>query len=139
MPLLTHGLRRGLHSCAATRLPLRGCAVRAFSQIQHQANNLSVTGTTTGDVTHADLAVGGLYFSDPNLILRDQVSTERILIGESAPIHANWIAARWLLITHVENLITRSEILPGVAMAAQAPLHLERCVLIHKRHLVDRA
>ena len=124
--------------------PLRGChaelsAVRAARKFNVDSNNLAVTRTATGDVTYAHLPVGGLYFSDPNLIFRDQIRTQRILIGESVPIHTDGVAARRRLITHIENLITRTKILARISVAAQTPLHLQRCVLIHKRHLVNGA
>src|SRR5258708_382684 len=44
-----------------------------------------------------------------------------------------------LLVTHVENLIARAEIILRRAMAVQAPLHLQGGLLIHERHLVDWA
>ena len=113
--------------------------LRMARKFKIDSKNLAVTRAATSDVTHADLHVGGSYLSDPNLIFRDQIRTQRILIGESVPIHTDGVAARRRLITHIENLITRPEIFAGVAMAAQTPLHLERCVLIHKRHLVYRA
>ncbi len=43
-----------------------------------------------------------------------------------------------LLVTHIENLLTRAQILFGVAMAVEAELHLQRRKLIHQRHLVNR-
>src|ERR1700678_1572296 len=44
---------------------------------------------------------------------------------------------RRLLITHIENLLARTEVIFRSAMAAQTPLHLQRFLLIHERHLVD--
>jgi hypothetical protein len=44
-----------------------------------------------------------------------------------------------LPVTHVENLIARSQIVLWSAVTAQAPLHLQRFLLVHKRHLVNRA
>ena len=40
---------------------------------------------------------------------------------------------------HVEHLIARPDVPPGLAVALEAPLHLQRRVLIHERHLVDAA
>jgi len=94
--------------------------------------------TATGNVAHACLAIGGLYSSDANLILADQVSTKRILIGKSVAVHCDGTARRWRLVAHIENLIARAKIFAGIAMTAKAPLHLKRSLLIHQRHLVDR-
>src|SRR5579885_1848364 len=44
---------------------------------------------------------------------------------------------RWLPL-HIEDLIARSDVFFGIAMTFQTPFHLERCVLIGQRHLVDR-
>ena len=106
--------------------------------IQHQDNKLAVTRAASGNLTYAHLSVGGFYLSDANLILRDQICAKRFLISESAAVHAKRVASRRGLISHIKDLITRAKILAGIAMAAQTPLHLERCVLIHIRHLVDR-
>jgi hypothetical protein len=90
-------------------------------------------------VADADLAVGCLYSSDTNLIFGDQVCAERILIGESAAIHADGVRRRGWLVAHVENLIARAEIFARIAMASQAPLHLQGFRLVHQGHLVYRA
>jgi len=93
----------------------------------------------TGDIADTDLAVGSIYSSDTNLIFGDQVSAERILIGESAVIHGDGICRRGRLVAHVKDLIARAQILAGIAMAAQAPLHLQTLLLVHQGHLVDGA
>lgn len=40
---------------------------------------------------------------------------------------------------HVENLVLRSQICPGIPMAIEAPLHVQRGILENERHLVDRS
>ena len=40
---------------------------------------------------------------------------------------------------HVEDLVARPDVFRRVAMAVEAPLHLQRRLLIHQRHLVDPA
>jgi len=97
-----------------------------------------MTGAATRYIADADLAIGSFYSSDANLIFGDQVSAQRILIGESAAIHSYGVRRRGLLVAHVKDLIAWAEILTGIAMAAQAPLHLQRFRLVHQGHLVDR-
>ncbi len=96
-----------------------------------------MAGSAAGDVANAILAIRRLYSSDANLIFGDQVSTQRILIGETAAVHGDGAARRGRLVAHIENLIPRAKTLAGIAMTAEAPLHLERSLLIHQRHLVD--
>ena len=43
------------------------------------------------------------------------------------------------LVRHVEDLISRAQVLLWRPMAVKAPLHLKRLGLVHQRHLVDRA
>ena len=96
-----------------------------------------MAGAATGDVAHAGLPIRRFYSSGPNLIFRNQVRAQRILIRESLAVQVDRAAGRGLLITHIEDLVARAKILAGIAMTAQAPLHLEGRVLIHQRHLVD--
>jgi len=69
-------------------------------------------------------ATGKLFYR-PDLVLRHKFSTHLFLICRSSPIH-------------VENLIPRPHVLFRVAVAIQAPLHVERRSLKHKWHLIDR-
>src|ERR1051325_6478124 len=39
------------------------------------------------------------------------------------------------LVAHLCDELTRADILFGVAMTVEAPLHLQRRILIHQRHL----
>src|SRR5580704_720185 len=45
---------------------------------------------------------------------------------------------RRLPVTHIEYLIARTQIFLRRAVAAQAPFHLQRFLLVHKWHLVHR-
>jgi hypothetical protein len=67
-----------------------------------------VTGAATRYIADADLAVGGSYSSDTNLVFGDQVCAERILIGESAAIHVDGVDRCGLLVAHVKDLIARA-------------------------------
>jgi len=98
-----------------------------------------MAGVAACNVADAYLPVFGFHFADANLILFDQECAQRILIGESLAVHLNGITRRRRLIAHVEDLIARPEILTGIAMAPQAPLHLQTLLLIHQRHQVNRA
>jgi hypothetical protein len=96
-----------------------------------------VTRAATRYIANADLAVGGFYSSDTNLIFGNQVSAERILIGERAAIYPDGVRRRGWLVAHIENLIAGAEILAGIAMASQTPLHLQGFRLVHQGHLID--
>ena len=90
------------------------------------------------DVAYACLAVGGYHLADTDLIFLDQICAERILIVKWFAVHRDCVARCGRLIPHVEYLIAWPEVLPGIAMAAQAPLHLQTLLLIHQGHLVNR-
>ena len=87
-----------------------------------------MTRTATRDVSHA-----------AHVVLLYQRRAQISLLSEALTIYYNWIRARRLPVTHIENLIARAKILFRRAMAFQTPLHLQRLLLIHKRHLVDWA
>ena len=61
-----------------------------------------------------------------DLVFRGQLLSDFFLIRGGLPIH-------------VENLVSRAEVLFGVAVAIEAPLHGQRRSLENERHLVDRA
>ena len=60
-----------------------------------------------------------------NFVFCRELLAEFLLIRRRFPIH-------------VEDLISRTQILFGIAVAVQAPLHIQRRSLEHQRHLVDR-
>jgi len=72
------------------------------------------------------------------VVLLYQVRAERKLIGVLLALHLDGLAARRLLVTHVENLVARPEIFFRRPMALQAPLHLQRSLVIHQGHAVHR-
>jgi hypothetical protein len=86
-----------------------------------------MTRVATGNVFHAAHAVF-LY----------QRCAQVELIVVTLSVHLYWIRAGGLLVAHIEYLIARAEILFWRAMAIQTPLHLQRFLLIHERHLVYR-
>jgi hypothetical protein len=98
-----------------------------------------MTRTATGDIANADLPIRRHQFSRAHFVFRNQERTQQFLVYKLLIIHRNRTTARRRLIPHIENLIARPEIFPGIAMTAEAPLHLQRFLLIHQRHLVDRA
>src|SRR5580700_8106144 len=87
----------------------------------------SMTGTATGNVPHA-----------AHVVLLHQRQPQLFLIDVTLPIHHHRIRARGLLVAHIEHLIPRPQIVLGRAMATQTPLHLQRLLLIHQRHPVNR-
>jgi len=68
-----------------------------------------------------------------------EICSQRVLIGVELAIQRERLIARGLLVPHVENLIAGSQIFCRIAMAIQTPLHLQRGVIEHERHTVDRA
>ncbi len=93
----------------------------------------------TGDVTDAVLSVGGGEFAGANLVFRNQIASERILIGETLAIERNGISAARRLIPHIEDLVARPQVFARVAMTVETPLHLQGVLLVHQRHGVHRA
>ena len=79
---------------------------------------LPMTRRATGNIRHS-----------AQMVFLSQISAQRTLIGVSLSIHSDRLAARRLLITHVENLVARTQILFRRAMAVEAPLHLQRSVV----------
>ncbi len=100
---------------------------------------LAMAGAASGDIAHAALSIGSLYPSGTNLILGDQIFSQRILIGKCLAVDGDRISGRGRLVSHIEDLVARAKVFTLIAMATQAPLHLQRCVLIHKGHLIYRA
>jgi len=88
---------------------------------------LTVTGVATGDIGHG---------AQP--VFRFQSITERELIGETRTVDHDRRCTRGLLISHVEHLIAWPQIFFWSTMTIEAPLHLQRSVLIHQRHAVNR-
>src|SRR5581483_3037311 len=99
----------------------------------------SMARTAAGDIAHAGLAVGGLQLPYAYSVFGNQVRAQRVLVGETPAVHLHGIAGCRRQIAHVEYLVARPQILAGIAMAAQAPLHLQRLLLVHQRHGVHRA
>src|SRR5438045_587934 len=62
------------------------------------------------------------------------VAPDRVLLHEPRP-HDGLRFGR--LVTHRENLRARTDVVLWIAMAVDAPLHLERVLLHHERHLID--
>ncbi len=84
-----------------------------------------MAGAATGYIADANLPVGCRYPAGTNFVFRDQISAERILIAETLAVERNGIPTARRLIPHVENLVARTQILAGIAMAVQTPLHLQ--------------
>ena len=95
--------------------------------------------TAAGDIAHTSLAIGSFQSSDTNSVFGDQVIAQRVLVGETLAIHLNRTYVGRRTIPHIKDLVTRPQILAGIAMAAKAPLHLQRLLLIHQWHGVNRA
>lgn len=86
----------------------------------------------------ARVATGYVFYA-AHFVFLHQGCAQGDLIRERLAFELNRVRAARLLITHVEYLIARAQILFRRAMTAKAPLHLQRFLLIHQRHLVNRA
>ena len=62
-----------------------------------------------------------------------------MLIGVNLTIEQHWLVAARLLVAHIEYLVARPQVFLRSAMALQAPLHLQRGVIEHERHTINRA
>src|SRR4051812_2075410 len=74
-----------------------------------------------------------------HVVSRLQISAEFDLVLEFAPADFHHLVASWLNVIHVEDLIARPKVLLRRPMAVQTPLHLQRGVAVHQRHLVHWA
>ncbi len=62
------------------------------------------------------------------------------LIGIALSIHHDRMCGcGWLVARILKYLLARAKVILRRAMASQAPFHLQRCLLVHERHLVDGA
>src|SRR5207248_3092956 len=88
---------------------------------------LSVACRTARNITHCT-----------QIVFVCQIHTQRNLIHIALSIHSHRLPARRLLIAHVEYLVARPQIFLRRTVAIEAPLHLQRCVVIHQRHAIHR-
>src|SRR5437773_2980490 len=58
-----------------------------------------------------------------NLVFRDQPRPELELVG-------------WRVVVHAKDRLARPDVLLGMAVAVEAPLHLQRFFLPHQRHAI---
>src|SRR5271169_580938 len=70
------------------------------------------------------------------LIFLHQGGTERVLVGVSGAVKLYRQRCGRLLVAHVENLLARAQKFLRRTVAVETPLHLQRCLLVHERHLV---
>src|ERR1700722_9293185 len=59
-----------------------------------------------------------------NVVFLNQLSAKFFLIGRC-------------FISHVKDLIARANVLFGIAVTVDAPVHVKRVFLVHQRHLLD--
>ena len=71
-----------------------------------------------------------------HVVLLHQIFAQVNLASKRLLVDYNWQVSCGLLIAHIENLLTRTQILLWRAMAFDAPLHLQGRVVIHQRHAV---
>lgn len=83
---------------------------------------------TTGYVRHRAQVV--LFF---------QIIPQRHLAGIILAVPLHRVVFRRLLVCHVEDFFLGTQELLRLAMAIEAPFHLQRVLFIHQRHLVHRA
>src|SRR5262252_5908403 len=71
------------------------------------------------------------------LIFLDKILSQKKLVRVLVTINCYWLAAGRLFVSHIEHLLPRSQIFFRSAVAIQAPLHLQRGIVIHERHSID--
>src|SRR5215469_2077679 len=89
--------------------------------------SLTVARGAAGDVGHGSQPV---FFH--------QVGPQRLLIGIFLSVDGDGRSAGGLLVLHVENLVARAQESFRLAVTAKTPLHLQRGVVEHQGHAVDR-
>ena len=69
----------------------------------------------------ADRAVGEL--AGLHAVFGDELRAQAFLVG-------------WVLVVHIKDLVSRADVLGGIAMAIEAPLHIQRFGFPHQGHLI---
>lgn len=82
------------------------------------------------------VATGNIAFS-PQFVFSYQVQSKGVLVCERLPVDREWTICRRLFVSHVENLVARSQVFFRSPVAIETPLHLQRCVVVHQRHSID--
>lgn len=70
----------------------------------------------------ADRAIGEL--AGLHAVFGDELCAQAFLVG-------------WILVVHVKDLVARADVLGGVTVAIEAPLHIQRFSFPHQGHLID--
>ena len=71
------------------------------------------------------------------MVRADQILTQAHLVGKLFPVDHNRDLLARLLVAHVEHLIARPQFLCRIAVAVDAPLHLQRRMVERQGHAVD--
>src|ERR1700722_12455575 len=89
---------------------------------------LPVAGAATGNVQHA-----------AHIIFFYQGHAEIGLVRVALAVDRNRVRTVGWTVMHVEHLVAGTQIILRLAVTAHAPAHLQRFLLIHQRHAVDRS
>ena len=89
---------------------------------------LPVAGAATGNVQHA-----------AHVIFFYQGHAEIGLVRVALAVDRNRVRTVGWTVMHVEHLVAGTQIILRLAVTAHAPAHLQRFLLIHQRHAVDRS
>ena len=81
----------------------------------------------------------GYVLRRPQVIFLPQCFTQLKLAGIRFSVDLHRVFTAWLLIMHVENLLPRTQEFFRLAMAVQAPFHLQGVFLVHERHRIHLA
>src|SRR5215813_3770662 len=88
------------------------------------ASGMSIPLALSDRLSMTCVATGYIAFG-PKLVRLHQVKPERILIEKTLTIHNHRTIGGRRLISHIEHLVARPEILLRCAVTVQAPLHLQ--------------
>src|SRR5579863_7201459 len=75
----------------------------------------------------------------PQIVFLYQIGPQRKLVGIFFAVYRHGFRLRRLFVTHVEHLIARAKVFRGLAVTLQTPLHLQRRIVEHQRHAIDRS
>src|SRR5580704_10696223 len=107
-----------------SRLPVRA----GETPVLHYLWLLPVTRRTTRNVSHRS-----------QIVFPYQIRAQRKLVSIDFAIEHHGLVGRGLFVAHIEHLIARPQVFLRRAMTLQTPLHLQRSVVEHQWHPVDRA
>ena len=116
----------------------RPIGARSLFEIYTQIQNSEPKNTETSVLPVTRIATRNVHHRAQMIFLHQVLTQRKLVCVRLALVHHRQICRR-LLIPHIENLLARAQIFLRRAMALDAPLHLQRGVIEHQRHAINRA